>query len=241
MSYKQLSRLDEEKCAKIKEYLNALGPNIRNAITLSKMSEKTGIDIKELGTYVDILVENKVLIPKFGLVCPDCGMIYEYFENLSDIEYEEKYFCHSCEKNRKIATEDVVVVFSFRNPDDFFGIGQNNRDIKEIVTAPEDISHSDRLPDMTELCRCINNITETWLKIHNEDRKQIENEKKKLKASGKIKTLIKLAYSVAVLLIFLKVSTMEGIENMGVRMDIVMFIVSFIGKDTLDYALEKMF
>ena len=63
MSYTPSLMLEKEKCKKISSYLNGLSPNMRNAITLSKISENTDIGLGELGIYVDSLIENNVLLP----------------------------------------------------------------------------------------------------------------------------------------------------------------------------------
>lgn len=233
-------RLNVEKCSKITDYLNGLMPNKRNAITLSKISEATGIDSNELGAYIDSLVDNHVLTPYFGLRCPECGMIYEHFDELSDIDVNEKYFCHFCEENRNITSEDIIVLFSFRNPNDFFRLGQNDLS-KSIIISAQDINEKDNVINTAEICNSIQELTQTFLMIHDENQKKEDEEKQNEKKRADIKALIKCVYAIGVLLGLLWILNVIDVEQFGVSVDIVIFVFSFVSSDVLNYILEKCF
>lgn len=240
MSCIQSSRLNAEKCSKITDYLNELIPSKRNSITLSKISEATGINMDELGIYIDSLVDNHVLIPHFGLRCPECGMIYEYFDQFSDIDMTEKYFCHYCEENKNITIDDIIVLFSFRNPNDFFRLGQNNLNEGTIISA-QDIDEKDNIVNMAEICNSIQKLTDTVGAIHDENQKKREEEEAKKGKMGKIKALIKCIYVIVVLVVLLWMVRATDIEQFGVSVEIIVFIFSFVSAELLDYILEKCF
>lgn len=238
MSYTPSLKLNADKCSKITEYLNGLMPNKRNSITLSKMSEATGISIDELGVYVDSLVDNSVLVPRFGLCCPECGIIYESFDNLSDIDLGETYYCHLCEADRKITMENIIVIFSFRNPNDFFQIGQSNSS-REIIVAAQDIDEVDYVTSVAEICSSIQQLSNTILAIHNEDREKEEKEQRKAKINGRIKVIIKSVYAIVLLLILLVIVNIVDVEKIGARLDILIFVFSFVSSELINYILEK--
>ena len=240
MSCVQSSRLNAEKCSKITHYLNELIPSKRNSITLSKISEATGINMDELGIYIDSLVDNHVLIPHFGLRCPDCGMIYEHFDEFSDIDMTEQYFCHYCQENKTITIEDIIVLFSFRNPNDFFHLGQNNLNEGTIISA-QDIDEKDNIINTAEICNSIQMLVNTVVAIHDESQKKMEEEKDKEKKMGKIKALIKCIYVIVVIVVLLWIVHVVDIEQFGVSVEIIVFIFSFVSTELLDYLLEKCF
>ena len=58
---------------------------------------------------------------------------------------------------------------------------------------------------------------------------------------GKIKALIKCIYAIVVLVVILWMVRVEDIEQFGVRVEIIVFIFSFVSTELLDYILEKCF
>lgn len=239
MFYTQFSVLDDAKCAKIKNYLVNLPPNSRTTITLSKISKATDISVEELGHYIDVLVDNHVLKPHFGIKCPDCEMIYEDFADYSDIDLNEKYYCHYCNENKKVTVDDIVVLFTFRNPEDFFGLGQCNNVIKNAAALR--LEPEDYIIGASAICNSLNKITSTMIELHNQETEEKREEKRQENKNNKIKALCKLTYIViASCILGMMVFYIDDFELWGVRVEFIMFVISFIGQDALDYILEKL-
>ena len=239
MSYTDLSMLENEKCLKIRKYLLELKPNMRSSITLSKLSKATNIKIDELGKYVDALVDDHILYPHFGLRCEECGMIYEDFENFEDINLDETYYCHYCNENKKISTNDIIVMFTFRNPNDFFLKGQCNN--FNINVAALIVESEDNVNGATTICESIRELTTTMKKLHDQDAKERNEEKRKEIKNNKIKVGFKIGYTIlAICVVVIIAICMPDIELCSVRIDIVIFVLSLIGDEILDYSLDKL-
>ena len=94
---------DEEKenLKEIKDYITRIPTNERDLITIPKIKEHTRIETEKIGKIIDILVENKLLIPHFAIRCENCGMIIDDIYDTEHIDLSEGYYCYNCDEIKK--------------------------------------------------------------------------------------------------------------------------------------------
>lgn len=133
---------EKENLKEIKDYITRIPTNERDLITIPKIKEHTRIETEKIGKIIDILVENKLLIPHFAIRCENCGMIIDDIYNVNNIDLSEDYYCYNCDEIKKIDSNDIICMFSINSLYDFFDSGQ----LKEISietdsSADDDIIH----------------------------------------------------------------------------------------------------
>ena len=165
-------------------------------------------------------------------------MIYEDFDELSDIETEEQYFCHFCEEQRKVSQQDIIVMFTFKNPNDFFHNGQCISERQDVAAL--NVEAVDRVNSAAQICNSIDKLIGTIKEMKENDRSERAEEKKKERISNKKKVFIKLLYLlIATTTILIIVINIDDIEKYAVRVQFLLFICSMIGSEAINYILEK--
>lgn len=120
----------------VKNFLSSLPSNEKDNITISKLQERTNLDYHQICQIVDILVQNKILIPYFGIVCRDCGMMIDTITADQMDHLPESDYCYSCDKDIPVDSDNLLCMFAINELFDFFDKGQHVT-VKNDAALPE--------------------------------------------------------------------------------------------------------
>lgn len=118
---KLLEILTEEQLSIVESYITSLTGNLK--ITVSKFVRETGFDIALAKQILNKLVDMDIFSLNFTIRCPECGLLLESTENISEIPSEVS--CYNCELESDVSTRDVEVIYVIKNIP--FAIGHQNK------------------------------------------------------------------------------------------------------------------
>lgn len=172
--------LSEKEIEKMVYFFENITPNTNNIITVSRIADYTDISYDKILKVVELLVENEFLSFRYGIRCPDCGLLIEDYETLEDVQQHCPINCYNCDYDVPYDKENVVLLFSISNSNSFFELGQhgNNEKVEMCNVAREDaLDKIEKFsPDFIEIIEKAAKIT-------------IKNEKKKKSKLYKIASI----------------------------------------------------
>lgn len=153
--------LTENEMQCLDEYFENLAPNESDLITVSKIVKATGIDSGKVATILNRGINEKVLLLRYGIRCPDCGLINEILEREPQ-ELGEVRECYWCEEEFEVRTENVICLFALRDKKCFFNVGQHRKvDGKKHMP---DVVHEDTLAYLEKYFKPQSEYYETQIK-----------------------------------------------------------------------------
>ncbi len=103
--------LNEEQVSVVQQYVNGFTTNTK--ISLSKFSFDTNIDMSLCRKVIKLLQDRDILKANFGVRCPECNILLNYVDDLSDIDVFVN--CYNCGADVEITQEDVEVIYTVKN------------------------------------------------------------------------------------------------------------------------------
>lgn len=217
---------------KIKKYLLELPSSERDYITISGIKSNTELDIERIGKLVDILVENKLLIPHFGVRCEACGMIIDDVYNPEDINFSKIYYCYNCNEDKKINRNDIICMFSINSLFDFFEQGQHIG--SEDVAAQCDYTDLDKMDAVVRVCATISDYVQCMKDAEIRQQKEEDVQKKK----KPFKILVKFLFASLSLLILMMLNKMVDFKENEYILTIATLFIGMFGDNVINSILE---
>lgn len=132
MYYSQLLELNDDFTEK-QIYLidNLLASMTSNTVlTLSRFMEKTELDINSCKSALKRLCDINLLSMRYAVRCPECDLILKEEDNLNNIE--NNIYCHKCEEDMNITSDDIDVIYLIVAPP--FDLGQQ-QSVRQVAVA----------------------------------------------------------------------------------------------------------
>lgn len=123
MLYSHLSKMNDflsmSELDRLESYFLTLSPKGKEYISLSKIITQCQMNEEKTVKVVQILKDNGLLIQRFALRCPECGLLLFTDNNLEKLRLEDAY-CYGCEKEIRFNPSDVEVIYSLNMNHCFF-------------------------------------------------------------------------------------------------------------------------
>lgn len=78
-----------------------------------KLSLNQGLEMSLVNRILTFLVDNETLDCLFTIRCPECGLCIKEINDLTEID--KTIYCYSCEEKVEISTDDVIVLYTYKN------------------------------------------------------------------------------------------------------------------------------
>jgi hypothetical protein len=105
------SLVNDEQFHNIIKYFESLWPNSK--ITASNFASQIGIEFPLSQKILQELVKTELLTYILGIRCPECGFLLSSTESIASIEKEQ--YCYNCSEEIEISTDDIEVIYTFKN------------------------------------------------------------------------------------------------------------------------------
>ncbi len=133
MYYSQLLELNDiftkEQIDKTYDLLSSMNSN--TVLTLSRFIEKTGADVISGKSVLRRLCDIKILLMRYAVRCPECGLILSESKDLNNIG--SSAYCHRCEEDMSITSDDIDAIYFISEPP--FDSGQQYNSVKQYTVA----------------------------------------------------------------------------------------------------------
>ena len=223
---------DRKGLETVKNFLSSLPSNEKENITISKIQERTNLDYHQICQIVDILVQNKILIPYFGIVCRDCGMMIDTITADQMDHLPESDYCYSCGKDIPIDSDNLLCMFAVNELFDFFDKGQHVT-VKNDAALPE-YNQSDMVAAVKNCCDTIAALFE--FEMHAEQKKEKEETARKKRKP--LMLLIQIFFISLSVLIFVILNHLFDFEKNEYILTAVICIVEVFGAEMIHSIFE---
>lgn len=103
--------LSNPQIEKLNQLLSSCSPNTK--LNTNRICEAVGCDSTTIRQVIKYLCDNDILSALYAIRCPECGFLIASVDDILAIE--DHIFCHSCENDTEISSDDVEVIFTISN------------------------------------------------------------------------------------------------------------------------------
>ena len=218
------------------KYVKGLSVNERQLILVSKIVEATGIEFEKVTRIMLTGCRVGVFYKRNIICCPECGYFIEEIKENEDT-IGKSIRCYSCDENITIGESDIITAFSVNNASFPFEHGQNQLTKIEFPIFIESAQNCDSKNAIDKIANCM-----YWFvnDLKQKDEIAAIAEKREIKVK-KIRTLVNLIYIIIVAIVCGFMVFCLDIEKHGNLMQLVMYMMPIIVKESCDAIVELVF